>query len=146
MTATASDDQVAAATRDARRILAASDTTGFGVRDVPEADAGPYVRKLVDGLRKARRRGWMRSCRHLPGSGPQPVWLFGWKPTKLFCSRCAAVEHLRITGTAEDHVCDVCRHTVPTQRVMRVATGPYVVLYGACEKCYAVETASGWAE
>lgn len=87
----------------------------------------------------------MRSCRHLPSAGPQPTWLLGWKPTKLLCTSCAAAEQLRIVGTAEDNVCDACRRTAPTLWTMRAAVGPYLVHYGACAACYAVETASGWA-
>ena len=145
MTADAFTDQLNAASRDAQRILKSFDTAGTGVRYVEEAAAGPFARKLVDGIRKARRRGWMRSCRHLPGAGPQPCWLFGWKPDRLYCTRCAGAEQLRIAGTPEDSRCDICRRQSPTLWTMRAAVGSYLVHYGACKKCYAVETASGWA-
>lgn len=143
MSATAFADQVGAASRDARTLIdRVTDVTGADARFTRlDGPPGPFARTMVDGIRRAAKRNRLRSCRHLSGRGPTPAWVFGWRPGRLFCHRCAMVELVYTRATAEDDACDVCRRTFPKLTVVLGAAGPFLITFGACPECFAAEKA-----
>jgi hypothetical protein len=130
--ASAFDDQVDAAAKDARRVL---DVAGDLLPNKHLLDApGPYAAGvLADLSRTAPRR-----CRHL--KSPAPCWIFGWRPGRLFCTRCAPAVTRAIAGTAEEMICDACRETAPTLITSITGAGLFLITAGLCAPCWEAET------
>jgi hypothetical protein len=139
---TALADQARAASRDARRVieLVVQETAVDGRFTRFDGEPGPFAREMLEGIRKADKRGRLRYCRHLPRRGPAPAWVFGWRPGRLFCHRCAQTELIFVRATAEENTCDVCRDTFPKLWVVLGAAGPFLITFGACRPCFQAET------
>ncbi|MBW3646815.1 MAG: hypothetical protein KY440_03430 [Actinobacteria bacterium] len=133
-------DQLDAATRDAKEMLADFLALLGDRHTVDHADPGPFAVELLRNLDERTKRHRQRFCTHLRRS-PDVAWLFGWAPERLHCQRCAFKVLRQAYGTAEDYTCDVCRRESDNgvSPVMGAA-GPMVVLFGACDDCYARET------
>jgi hypothetical protein len=132
-------DQFGAADRDASEMLHDFAALGGNHYTVDHTDPGPFATALIEDLDERMRKHRQRMCSHLRRS-PQVAWLLGWMPERLHCQRCAHKLLVQVNGTQEDSTCDVCRTVAnPVNPVMGTA-GPMVVLFGACDACYARET------
>lgn len=142
MSATAFADQVAAATRDAREFVEHVSADPRVAEQFHRADAepGPFARQVLATIRRDGKRGRLRRCRHLSGRGPSPSWVFGWRPGRLYCHACAAVELTLTRKTTEDDTCDVCREVFPKLWAIVGAAGPFLMSFGACANCFTAET------
>lgn len=135
---TAVTDQIDAAARDARGMLADFMALLGKRHTVDCTNPGPFAVTLLNDLDERTKRHRQRSCSHLRRS-PDVAWLFGWTPERLHCQRCAFSLMARLSGTAEDSTCDVCRRAADPCNPVMGAAGPIIVLFGACDDCYARE-------
>lgn len=93
--------------------------------------------------------GRLRPCSHLTVRSPQPQLWCAWKPARLNCGPCGVALANSITGTVEDSRCDHCGQLAegihPGQILLpataapqlRIASGPTLLLFGFCSKCFA---------
>lgn len=131
-------DQIDAASRDAREMLA-DFMALLGKRHTVDCTSpGPFAVTLLNGVEERTKRHRQRFCPHLRRS-PDVAWLFGWAPERLHCQRCAFKLLAQVQGTVEDSTCDVCRVEADPCNPVMGAAGPMVVLFGACDDCYARE-------
>lgn len=135
---TARNDQVDAAARDAKAMLDNFAALLGAQHTVDYTAAGPFALELLHGMDERIKRHRQRSCTHLRRS-PDVAWLFGWAPERLHCLRCAHKVLAQVRGTVEDSTCDVCRREADPCSPVMGSAGPIVVLFGACDGCYARE-------
>lgn len=133
---TAREDQLDAASHDARRI----------VFDVASARSLPYIptppgvaRWLASAVVQSARAGRLMPCLHL-GPSPTPalgVWT-GPGVGRVGCATCQAEVTAAIQGTVTDRTCDRCASEVATSEPwsrLLVPLGAVLWTLGLCDRC-----------
>jgi hypothetical protein len=120
-------DQIDAATRDARRLLARLADAGPG--HMTAVTGGWLAEQGTVALAALRANG--RTCAHL-GPAPRVVHAAVWAPGLAVCTAC--VQALQPTP-AEDATCDRCHRHARRLSAGAVAFGPLILAYGLCRSC-----------
>ena len=134
------NDQIAAATAHARRIIPAVVGTSRATKPVPSAGVPDWLRlEAFDTLMCWFSRE-VRLCRHKPHpSRPQPVFAAAWSPHHIVCATCL-LEQEPETEQA-NRTCDRCGHVCQVAlgdliRPLAVTVGAMSYRAGVCRSCY----------
>jgi hypothetical protein len=83
-------------------------------------------------------------CKHIRNLPDEMTFWLGWKPDKVRCVECMAIEVARIKGTQDDRRCDECKGVFPSiannltfipSVNIRGLIIPVQLMFGLCLKC-----------
>ena len=133
-------DQIDAASREAHSVIIRTAASRTDIAAVRDDRPGPFAQQMLDDLAARGRTRRQQKCAHLR-RGPGVAWLLAWSPERLRCQSCAQSAMLQASRSAEDDVCDVCRHIASPLHAIVGAAGPVLLAFGACGSCYRREQA-----
>lgn len=129
-------DQEQAARREALRALASAAIHLDRPWEFDDDESDPTSRVIKDRVLAAVEARQMLACKHLIGTGPQPVFLRAWEhPYVLRCAACQDVDRQPLTEE-EDNTCDVCGRFDPTGIwPSQMLQGLCTIFMGRCDDC-----------
>ncbi|GAA2134561.1 hypothetical protein [Actinomadura napierensis] len=125
---TAHRDQYRAATRHARRHLAALSADHGGP---VTGTASPWLACQLAALGAALATGTAQTCPHITDA-PAVVHAAVWAPGRLVCGHCLPA---LIPDPAEDATCDRCRKPADVVTPALASFGPLLIAFGLCPPC-----------
>ena len=130
--ATALNDQLTAATRDAHQHL--TDVAHqLGARLDHDHHPHPWLAAQAHALLHALNTGQAHGCPHITGH-PQLVRAAAWHPHLITCAPCAPT--LLTPAPGEDTTCDRCRTQAHPIHSNLAGIGPILLNYGLCTPCH----------